>query len=114
IEAQIKHFGFEKTMVEVVYPFLQKIGILWRTGSITPAHEHFISNLIRQRITVAIAKLPIPSGGTRRAILFLPENEMHEIALLFYHYLLRKRNIKTYYLGQTVPHEDLKIIHAIH
>lgn len=106
--------GFEKTILEIVYPFLSKIGILWQTGSITPAHEHFISNLIRQKIIVSIAALPIPPKSAVRIVLFLPENELHEIALLFYHYIARKYGFRTYYLGQSVPHDDLKSVYAIH
>jgi DNA-binding transcriptional MerR regulator len=109
-----QQFGLEKTFTEVVYPFLEKIGLLWQTGNITPAHEHFISNLIRQRIIVAIASLPIQANGTLRAVLFLPENELHEIGLLFYHYISRKCGLKTYYLGQSVPHDDLRTVCAIH
>ena len=109
-----KKIGFEKTILEIVYPFLNKIGILWQTGSITPAHEHFISNIIRQKIIVSIAALPIPSKSAVRVVLFLPENELHEIALLFYHYIARKYGCRTYYLGQSVPHGDLKSVYAIH
>lgn len=107
-------FGFEYTVTEIVYPFLQKIGLLWQTGHITPAHEHFIANLIRQRLIVATAGLPIPSDSRPRAILYLPEHELHEIALLFYHYLARKHGLKTFYLGQSVPYEDLKVIYNTH
>jgi DNA-binding transcriptional MerR regulator len=109
-----QQFGLEGTVTEVIYPFLEKIGVLWQTGNITPAHEHFISNLIRQRIVVAIASLPIVTKSSIRAVLFLPENELHEIGLLFYHYIARKHGFKTYYLGQSVPHEDLKIVCSIH
>jgi len=107
-------FGFERAVTEIIYPFLEKIGILWQTGNITPAHEHFMSNLIRQKVIVSIASLPLPSKNTLRAILFLPENELHEIGLLFYHYLVKKQGIRTYYLGQSVPHNDLKKIYEIH
>jgi DNA-binding transcriptional MerR regulator len=107
-------FGFEKTITEVVYPFLEKIGVLWQTGNISPAHEHFISNLVRQKIIVAIASLPMPAKNTVRAVLFLPENELHEIGLLFFHYLVKKMGIRTYYLGQAVPHNDLKIIYQVY
>src|SRR5687767_12010123 len=51
----IKKFGFERSITEVVYAFMEKIGVLWQTGNITPAHEHFISNLIRQKIITSIA-----------------------------------------------------------
>lgn len=110
----IKKFGFERCVIEVVYPFLEKIGILWHTGNITPAHEHFISNLIRQRLIISIAALPIPLKKSKKAILFLPEGELHEIGLLFFHYLARRKGFKTIYLGQSVPHHDLKTIYQIH
>ena len=110
----VAKFGFEGSITEVVYPFMEKIGILWQTGTITPAHEHFISNLIRQRLVTSIASLPFPTKKARRAILFLPEGELHEIGLLFYHYITRKKGFKTFYLGQSVPHEDLKAVYKIH
>jgi methanogenic corrinoid protein MtbC1 len=109
-----KKFGFQRAITEVVYPFMEKIGVLWQTGAITPAQEHFISNLIRQKIIVAIDTLPIPPSASKRAVLFLPEGELHEIGLLFYHYLARKNGILTFYLGQSVPHEDLKAVCRIH
>ena len=99
--------GFAKTITEIIYPFLEKIGILWQTQNITPAHEHFISNLIRQKIIVAIDGLPIPPKTAKRAVLFLPEGELHELGLLFYNYLTRNAGYRTYYLGQNVPHADL-------
>jgi MerR family transcriptional regulator, light-induced transcriptional regulator len=107
-------FGFEKTITGTVYPFLEKIGVLWQTGNITPAHEHFITNLIRQKIISAIAALRIPPKTAPRALLFLPEGELHELGLLFYHYLVRQKGFYTFYLGQSVPYNDLKEIYAIH
>lgn len=110
----ILRYGFEKATTAFVYPFLEKIGILWQTQNITPAHEHFISNLIRQKIIVAIDALPIPSKASDKIVLFLPEGEMHELGLLFYHYLTRKAGLRTYYLGQSVPHDDLIGVHRVH
>lgn len=110
----IRQFGFEKTVTEIIYPFLEKIGILWQTQNITPAHEHFISNLIRQKIVVAIDGLPIPPKTASRILLFLPEGEMHELGLLFYHFLVRKSGYRCYYLGQNVPHEDLISVYKVH
>jgi MerR family transcriptional regulator, light-induced transcriptional regulator len=110
----ILRFGFEKTITEIIYPFLEKIGILWQTQNITPAHEHFISNLIRQKIVVAIDGLPIPPKNSQKILLFLPEGEMHELGLLFYHFLIRKSGYRTYYLGQNVPHEDLISVYKVH
>lgn len=107
-------YNFEKTMTDIVYPFLDKIGILWQTDNIAPAQEHFISNLIRQKVIVGIDGLPLPSANRKKALLFLPENELHEIGLLFYHYVLRKAGYKTIYLGQAVPHNDLRQVYDAH
>jgi MerR family transcriptional regulator, light-induced transcriptional regulator len=100
--------GFERTVLEVLYPFLEKIGVLWLTNNITPAQEHFISHLIRQKIIVAIDALSLAPKDSKKAILYLPENELHELALLFYHYIAKKNGIRTYYLGQSVPYASFK------
>lgn len=103
----ILRHGFEKTITEIVYPFLEKIGVLWQTQNITPAQEHFITNLIRQKMIVAIDGLSIPPKTSKKVLLFLPEGELHELGLLFYHFLTRRAGYRTYYLGQNVPHGDL-------
>lgn len=110
----ILRYGFEKAVTEIIYPFLERIGILWQTQKINPAQEHFISNLIRQKIIVAIDSLPLPSRTSKKVLLFLPEKEMHEIGLLFYHFLIRKAGLRTYYLGQSVPHADLISVFNTH
>ncbi len=103
-------FGFERTMLEIVYPFLEKIGVLWLTDNITPAQEHFITNLIRNKLIVATDSLPLPGKNAQKVVLYLPENELHEIGLLFYCYICKKEGLRTYYLGQTVPYLNLKSI----
>ncbi|SFC02758.1 DNA-binding transcriptional regulator, MerR family [Flexibacter flexilis DSM 6793] len=102
------HQGFENTMISIVFPFLQRIGVLWQTGAITPAHEHFISNLIRQKIIVAIDGLVAKyTASSPKFMLFLPEGELHEIGLLFTNYLIRVRGGRVVYLGQSLPFSDL-------
>lgn len=103
--------GFEETLVRMMHPFFEKIGLLWQTGSINPAQEHFVSNLMRQKLIVAIdGQAPVPRSNQVNFILFLHENELHELGLLFYSYLLKKHGIKVIYLGQAVPFHDLKKI----
>ncbi len=104
----IKRFGFERTILDILYPFLEKIGVLWQTGNISPLQEHFISNLLRQKILVAIDGLPAASRNAPRVVLFLPEEELHELGLLFSHYLTKKSGFRTYYLGQRVPLSDIR------
>jgi DNA-binding transcriptional MerR regulator len=108
VNSTILRIGLIKTIQEVMYPFLQKIGLMWQTGTINPAQEHFISNLIRQKIIVAIdGQIIKPSEKTKKAVLFLPEGELHEISLLFFSYILRSNNHQTIYLGQSVPLNDM-------
>ncbi len=110
----ILRYGFEKSITDIVYPFLEKIGVLWQTQNITPAHEHFISNLIRQKIIVAIDSLSRAPATPKKILLFLPEGEMHEMGLLFYHYLARRAGHHTFYFGQNLPHDDLLQVYNIH
>jgi DNA-binding transcriptional MerR regulator len=115
MSTNILQFGFENTMINIIYPFLSRIGTLWLAGSIGPAQEHFITNLIRQKMIVAIdgqvVKLNVNS---KKFLLYTPEGEMHEIALLFANYILRSRNNKVIYLGQSMPFEELKFVVDIH
>lgn len=104
-------FGFEEMMINIIYPFLSRIGILWVTGSIGPAQEHFISNLIRQKLIVAIDGQVIRLNAySKKFVLYLPEGELHELSLLFANYVLRARNNKVIYLGQTLPFEELVFV----
>ena len=115
IKNSIEHFGFESTMEKVVFSFLRQLGAMWQVGIINPAQEHFISNLIRQKIIVEIDKLSIPeqSSGAKIALFFLPANEFHEMALLYANYLCRKRGYRCLYLGQSLPIEDLEKVYTI-
>ncbi len=103
----IRQFGLEKTIMDVAYPFLQKIGVLWLTGNINPVQEHFITNLLRQKIMVSIDGLPLAKKGSPRILLFLPDEELHELGLLFYYYVAKKSGYHTFYMGQRVPYQDV-------
>jgi hypothetical protein len=104
----ILQLGFEKTMIKVIYPFLVKIGILWQTGSILPSQEHFISNLIRQKLLVAIDGLFVPSAEYKnKYLLFLPEGEMHELSLLYSSFIIKSRKNRVIYIGQSTPFNDV-------
>lgn len=100
--------GFEETVIHVVYPFLEKIGILWQIGSINAAQEHFVTNLLRQKIIVALdGQMSGTHPEAKRFMLFLPESEFHELGLLFYAYIVRKNGHKIIYLGQSAPMRDV-------
>ena len=110
----ITRYGFENTIIQIVYPFLEKIGILWLTNNISPAQEHFISHLIRQKLIVAIDSLPRANKSAKSVMLYLAENELHELGLLFYTFITKKEGFRIYYLGQSVPYKDLKLVYSTH
>lgn len=100
--------GFEETLIKIIYPFFDRIGLLWLIGTINAAQEHFISNLMRQKLIAAIdGQLPGKNENPKTFMLFLHEAELHELGLLFYNYLLRKHGHRVIYLGQAVPFNDL-------
>lgn len=115
VSTNTQQIGFERTMLEVIYPFLEKLSVLWLTGSINPAQENFISYLIRQKIIAAIDSEPLPINKSgKKFVIYLPEGERQELSLLFMHYLLKSRKNRVIYLGQDISLADLKDACKIH
>ena len=109
IDTNIQQQGFERTMLEVVYPFLDKLAALWFTGSINALQERFVSNLIRAKLIGATDQLKRQARNTTPTyLLFLPKWEQQELSLLFLHYLLRARGIQSVYLGSDISLTDLR------
>ncbi len=102
--------GIERTVTQIIFPFLEKIGILWQTGHINPAQEHLVTNIIRQKLMVAIESAGSSVRIEKTFLLFLPEGEHHELGLLFMYYLLKSRGIRVIYLGANVPLDDLRYV----
>ena len=102
--------GIEKTILQIIFPFLERIGILWLTNHINPAQEHMATNAIRQKLIMGIESLKTTVTRKKSILLFLPEGEHHELGLLFMYYLLKSRAIKVYYLGTNVPLKDVEFV----
>ncbi len=105
--------GIEKAINNLLFPFLERVGILWQTNHINPAQEHLVTNIIRQKLLVGIesATNRFPTGKT--VLLFLPETEYHELGLLYVYYLLKSRGVMVLYLGANVPLKDVAYISNI-
>jgi DNA-binding transcriptional MerR regulator len=110
LDLNIAQKGIDRTITEVIFNFLERVGILWVTNHINPAQEHLATNILRQKIIVGIEKLPSLLQYTKRVVLFMPEGEHHEIGLLYVHFLLKQRGIFVDYLGANVPTVDLKYL----
>lgn len=99
---------FSTIFYDIFIPILNEIGFLWQTDTITPAHEHFISYLIKQKLLVQIEKVQLaPKKNDNTFILFLPHNEIHELGLLYLNYQLLSLGYKTIYLGPSIPTDSL-------
>ena len=108
----IEENGLSQTYSAVIYPLLVRLGLMWRKDSICAAQEHFLTNIFRQKICVAINDLPIQNINAKAWVLFLPQDEEHEIGILFANYLLRKSGKRVIYLGSRVPLGSLKQVMA--
>ena len=96
--------GFEDAFTNIVMKALDRVGLLWQIGTINPAQEHFISNLVRQKLVAGIDALKVEKAKNRKRIMvFLPEGELHELSLLFSTYLIKKRGHEVLYFGQFTP-----------
>lgn len=104
-----KNKEFRDICHDVFAPFLSEIGTLWQTDTITPAHEHFISSLIKQKILVNTELLQSKNKISHQNafVLFLPDNEIHEIGLLFVNYELVAKGQRSIFLGPSVPISSL-------
>ncbi|MBD1259099.1 MerR family transcriptional regulator [Maribacter polysiphoniae] len=102
-------YSFRDIFKDYFIPLLHELGLLWQTDTITPAHEHFITGLIKQKIQVNIEKLQInePTKKDKTFVLYLPEGEIHEIGLLYLNYEISLQGYKSIYLGQSIPLDNL-------
>lgn len=108
LDKKIEQNGFEHTMEQVVYPLLDKLSVMWIAGSIKGAHEHFVSNIIRRKTIHAIENLKVSyTDNQKKALVYLPENENHELSKLYLHYILKKRGLETINLGSNIPLSDV-------
>ncbi len=110
LDLYIGHKGIEKAINEIIFPYLERVGILWVTNHINPAQEHLATNIVRQKIILGIERLTPLLTYTKRIVLFLPEGEYHELGLLYVHFLLKQKGIYVDYLGTNVPMVDLKYL----
>lgn len=104
---------FSFIYLNIFIPLMRELGILWQTGAISPSHEHFITNLVKQKIhiqTEIIQRSNTPKINSPKFVLFLPDNEIHELSILFINYFILHKGHKTIFLGQSIPTNSLKTL----
>lgn len=104
--------SFKEIFKDVFIPLITEIGLLWQTDTISPSHEHFISYLIKQKLLINTEKLQLsePTKENKLFVLFLPQNEIHELGLMYLNYEILLNGYKSIYLGESIPIESLKDI----
>lgn len=105
-----KELSFSEIFTNYFIPFLGDIGLLWQSGSIDPSHEHFVSNIIRQKILLESYHLQVEEviKDDKIFILFLPDDEIHDLGLTYLQYEVLKAGFKSIMLGSSVPIDSLK------
>ncbi|XOV67809.1 MAG: MerR family transcriptional regulator [Fluviicola sp.] len=104
-----KEHGIEHLFARTIGPLLIKMGELWQLNSLSVGHEHFFSNLYRGFVLARTSELDTSEKNDKKVLMFLPPNEEHELSLLIYQYMFKREGWQVYYLGVSVPFEDLKI-----
>lgn len=110
LDRMILSGGIDKTINQLIFPFLDRIGILWLTNHIYPAQEHLVTNIIRQKLMVGIDGAVAHRQVDKTLVLFLPEGEYHELGLLYVYYLLRHHGAQVLYLGADTPLKDVEFV----
>ena len=114
-EEILQHHDFEYLFLNIFMPLMKELGILWQTGAISPSHEHFITNLVKQKIhlqTEYLQKNKFDQENHPIFVLFLPENEIHELGILYLNYLILSKGYRTIFLGQSLQTSSLQTLYS--
>jgi len=109
----LENKGFEYVFFNIFIPLMTELGILWQTGAICPSHEHFVTSLIKQKIHVQTEKIQnkkFIKELSPKFVIFLPDNEIHELSILYLNYLILSKGFQTIFLGQSIPIKSLNTL----
>lgn len=111
----LSHSKFEFIFMDVFMPLMKELGILWQTAAISSTHEHFITNLIKQKIHIQTERVQLNIKKNTNYpifVLFLPENEIHELGILYLNYLTLSKGLRTILLGQSIQISSLENLYT--
>ena len=111
----LQHHNFKYVFIDIFMPLMKELGLLWQTGAISPTHEHFITNLVKQKIHVQTELLQRTTTFKEDQpifALFLPENEIHELGILYLNYLILSKGYRTIFLGQSLQTSSLETLYT--
>lgn len=111
----LQHHDFEFCFMQIFMPLMRELGILWQTGAISPSHEHFITNMVKQKIhlqTESLQRNKFTNEELPIFVLFLPENEIHELGILYLNFLILSKGFRTIFLGQSLQISSLETLYS--
>ena len=111
LDQHIRQKGLEETMTSVIYPFLERLGMAWLSGSFSQMHEAFVTQIIRSKIIAQTENIPCETDYKAKYVIYLPPSEGQELSLLYFQYLLKKNNCRCVNLGTNIQLND--VTHAI-
>lgn len=114
INRVVTRIGFEQSIEELIYPMLDKLGLMWISGSLKRIHETFITALLKNRVCSEIENLESPPNPRSKFIIYLPQKEDHELSMLFLEYKLKVKNASVINLGVDISVDDLRDACAIY
>lgn len=103
LQYSLMQLGVHSTYINLLYPSLNRLGLMWSTRSVSPAQEHFISHLVSRKLNAIVDALPVHEATGETWLLFLPEDEFHETGLQMSNFILRHAGKRVIYLGGNVP-----------
>lgn len=107
LDQHIELLGFEQTMKEMIYPLMDKLSIMWMAGSLKSVQESFVTTCVKAKIIIANEKLAFSKEEPKAIVMiYLPENENHELSLLYLDFLLKNRNYKVINLGTNISLDE--------
>ncbi len=107
LNTKVEVLGFRKVIDEFIYPLLDKLGMMWISGTLKPVHESFIRSIIKNKVCSEIDKIADPNPNASKFIIYLPENENHELSMLFLEFILKNKGASVINLGEKISIHDL-------
>jgi DNA-binding transcriptional MerR regulator len=113
VDEYTEKYGIEIAVEELIFHFLEKIGLMWMANKVFPAQEHLVSHIIYRKVSLAIERLPKVKQQVTKVLLFLPEGEVHDMGLLYVYYLMKKHGKNPLYLGPNTPLKEVSLVHSV-
>jgi MerR family transcriptional regulator, light-induced transcriptional regulator len=106
LDAALVRFGHQGTLQRVVAPLAEEIGVLWRSGEITAAHEHFFTAVARSFLGSSVQQFAL-SPDAPALIAATPVGQHHELGAFMAAVTATNLGWRAIYLGCSLPAAEI-------